>query len=77
MPSLCSSRIVRSKELCVRLGGISRVNLWRWERQGRIPKKRRIGPNICGWLESEVEDWFASTDLVGQDAPSAGREGCS
>ena len=58
---LCDTRIIRANELSERLG-ISRTSLWRWERQGRIPKKRDIGPNVSGWLESEIEEWFASTD---------------
>lgn len=54
-----SWRILRARELCERLG-ISRVTLWRWERAGLIPQKRKLGPNIIGWLESEVETWLAS-----------------
>lgn len=60
MPKLCESRIVRPKELCQRLE-ISRATLWRWERQGLMPKKRQLGPNAVGWLESEIEEWFATT----------------
>ena len=60
MNRVCTSRIVRTKELTERLG-ISRVTLWRWERQGRVPRKRQLGPNTVGWLESEIEAWFATT----------------
>jgi prophage regulatory protein len=56
---LCNSRIVRANELAELLG-ISRTTLWRWERQGRIPKKRRVGPNVTGWLASEIDAWWAS-----------------
>lgn len=55
--SLFASRLVRPAELAKTLG-VSRVTLWRWERAGRLPKKRHIGPNVVGWLESEIEDWF-------------------
>ncbi len=65
MAPLCDTRIIRAAELAERLG-ISRVTLWRWERAGRIPKKVIIGPNVSGWVEAEIEEWWA--------AKSEGRE---
>ena len=56
---LSNSRVVRTTELAERLG-ISRITLWRWEREGRIPRKRKIGPNVVGWLASEIDAWWAS-----------------
>ena len=40
--------------------GKSRATIWRWERAGLFPKRRKIGPNRIGWLESEVAAWVAS-----------------
>ena len=57
MHGVCESRILRANELARRLG-ISRVTLWRWERQGLIPPKLKLGPNTVGWLESEIEAWW-------------------
>jgi predicted DNA-binding transcriptional regulator AlpA len=37
-------------------GGASDMTLLRWERDGKFPR-RLIGPNICGWLASEVQEW--------------------
>lgn len=54
-------KFIRVNELCERLGGISRTTLWRWERRGLIPRKRQLGPNTVGWLESEIEAWFTAT----------------
>jgi prophage regulatory protein len=54
-----STRILRAAELAERLS-ISRVTLWRWERDGRIPPKRIVGPNVIGWLEGEIEEWMTS-----------------
>jgi prophage regulatory protein len=56
---LCSSRILRQKELAERLG-VSVVTIWRWERKGLLPPKHKIGPNTVGWLESEIEAWWAA-----------------
>lgn len=70
MDGVCSSRILRTNELAERLG-ISRVTLWRWERQGLVPRKRRLGPNTVGWLESEIEAWFATTAAVAPEHTDA------
>ena len=32
--------------------------LWRWERDGRFPKRIKIGPNSVAWLRCEVEEWL-------------------
>jgi predicted DNA-binding transcriptional regulator AlpA len=58
MTSINDTRIVRPAKLAERLG-ISRVTLWRWERKGLLPPKRRVGPNVVGWLEAEIDEWFA------------------
>jgi prophage regulatory protein len=57
MTPFSKSRILRSHELAAKLG-VSRVTLWRWERQGLLPGKTQIGPNIVGWLESEIDEWW-------------------
>ena len=77
MARLFNSRIVRIKELCERLE-VSRVTIWRWERKGLLPPSRRLGPNVVGWLESEIEEWFASTaspEPEGSEAAAASGEG--
>jgi prophage regulatory protein len=52
-------RLLRAAEVCERLG-ISRATLWRWERAGHLPARRRVGPNSVAWLEVEVEEFIAS-----------------
>lgn len=64
MATLCDTRIIRAAELAECLG-VSRVTLWRWERAGRIPPKRCIGPNVVGWLQSEIDEWFAAKEAGG------------
>ncbi len=54
-----NNRICREKEVLGTLG-ISRSTLWRWEYNGTFPRRRRIGPGIIGWLESEVQEWINS-----------------
>lgn len=59
MPGLCNSKILRRKKLSEVLG-VSEVTIWRWERKGLLPPKRQIGPNAVGWLESDIEEWWAA-----------------
>lgn len=60
-----SDRLLRAAEVCDLLS-VSRVTLWRWERAGNFPKRRKIGPNTVGWLKSEVETWLAERPVSGQ-----------
>lgn len=71
---LSNSRIVRTNELAERLG-ISRITLWRWEREGLIPRKRQIGPNVVGWLASEIDAWWASRSPPEEEENNAGGAG--
>lgn len=53
-----SNRILRFPEVRNRVGGVTNVTLWRWEKDGSFPKRIRIGGNSAGWLESEIDDWI-------------------
>jgi predicted DNA-binding transcriptional regulator AlpA len=69
----------------VQLIGMSRASLWRMEREGRFPVRRRVGIRRVGWLEGEVREWDCQT--VGSSRPvvirfsswrlCAGRASCS
>ena len=39
---------------------VSWSTLWKWEREGRFPLRRALGPNKVGWLASELEAWIES-----------------
>ena len=70
-------KILRTNEVAEILG-VSRVTLWRWERQGLLPAKRKIGPNTVGWFEDEILAWLASrptgSSSLGSCAESAAAE---
>jgi predicted DNA-binding transcriptional regulator AlpA len=51
--------ILRTTEV-IRLTGLSRTTLWRFERSGRFPARLRLGTNCVGWLEDEVLGWIQS-----------------
>jgi prophage regulatory protein len=72
--------LLRKKEAADRLGVTTRT-LERWERAGRFPARRRVGPNVVGWVEADVEEWIKSRERVpakaaplkarGSDGPGA------
>ena len=48
----------------VRLTGLSYSTIFRLEREGRFPARRRISENTVGWIASEVEDFIAQRVVV-------------
>ncbi len=36
----------------------SKPTIWRWEKEGLMPKKRKFGIRSVGWLKSEIEHWI-------------------
>lgn len=46
--------IIRKTQLAKELG-ITRVTLWRYIRDGIIPRPVKIGPRLEGWRRSTVE----------------------
>jgi prophage regulatory protein len=50
-------RCVSLSEVC-EIIPYSRSQIWRLERQGRFPKRVRIGPNRVAWLQTEIESWL-------------------
>lgn len=39
---------------------LSRTTIWRLEKSGRFPPRRRLTPNTVGWLSTDVESWIKS-----------------
>jgi len=35
------------------------------ENEGKFPKRRQLGANSVGWIESEVQEWIAERPQVG------------
>ena len=62
--------LISSGKLADRLG-VSRRTVWRWTKEGRLPKPRKLGDNTTRYDVAEVKAWiedqpFALTD---DDAP--------
>ena len=58
-----SDRYLRLPEVLA-LIGVSWRTLLRWERQGRFPKRYKIGPRIVAWKQSEIKQWFAERETA-------------
>lgn len=57
------NRIIREPERR-EITGISRVQWWRLEKKGQVPKRVRLGENSVGWQLSELLDWVRSRPKV-------------
>lgn len=62
--------LLRIEDVC-NLLGVSRTTLWRWRREGMFPQPRRVGPNVVGFLESEVDEWLQDRPVVGEGNEAA------
>jgi prophage regulatory protein len=57
--------IIREKALLKLIGNPGRTTLWRWEKNGQFPRRRKLGGRSVGWLRNEVLEWIASRPQVG------------
>jgi prophage regulatory protein len=46
------------------VSGLSRVTIWRMERNAKFPRRRQLSANSVGWLKSEVDAWVTSREQV-------------
>ncbi len=51
-------RIVRVAQ-AAQLLGVSRSTLWRWVRDGLMPRPIRLGPVARGWNQTDLERWLS------------------
>lgn len=40
--------------------GVSRVVAWKWEKEGRFPKRRKCGYKHVAWSMAELLEWCDS-----------------
>ena len=66
-----SDRFLRQPQV-LSLVGVSWRTLLRWEREGRFPKRYKIGPRAVRWKEGEIKQWFAEQGVASTSTrPSA------
>lgn len=56
---LSDLQFLSMKEVC-RLTGYSRTHIYRMERAGTFPRRRKLGLNKIAFLRSEYEEWARS-----------------
>ena len=54
-----TDRLLRTSDVLERTS-VSRRTIYDWMRDGLFPRPIQIGPRAVRWLESEVDEWFAS-----------------
>ena len=42
---------------------VSVATIYRWERIGHLPLRRKMGPSASGWLASEIQEWAENLPL--------------
>ncbi len=52
-----SVRLLRLPEILRRVP-YSEAHIWRLERDGKFPRRARLGANRVVWVEAEIEDWL-------------------
>lgn len=40
------------------------ATIWRWAREGTMPKPIKIGPNCTRWKLDEIEKWEAEREMA-------------
>lgn len=44
--------------------GLGYTTIFKLEREGKFPARRKLSPGRVGWLKSEVEVWLANRERV-------------
>lgn len=65
-----NNRILRFQEV-IDLTGLSRSTIQRKEQAGLFPKRKQLGLNSVGWLESDIQQWLENLPNVEQHKGAA------
>lgn len=56
-------RLLRIQEV-ISVTGISRMTIYRLEKDGAFPSRRRLGKNSVAWLDEDISGWVAARPAV-------------
>ncbi len=59
-------RLLRIRDV-IQITGLSRMTLYRLERAGNFPRRRRLGVQSVAWLESDLSHWVETRPAVLQE----------
>ena len=60
---MIQEKIIRFPELRERTG-LSRATIFRLERNGNFPKRRKIAAHSIGWILEEIIAWIDSRSII-------------
>lgn len=56
-------RLLRIQEV-ISVTGISRMTIYRLEKEGVFPSRRRLGKNSVAWRDDDISTWVASRPTI-------------
>ena len=56
-----ASPFLRKEGVC-KITGCSIATVWRWVKEGRLPKPYKLGPRFTVWKRSELEKFLGLTN---------------
>ncbi len=65
-------RLLRIQEV-ISVTGISRMTIYRLEKDGAFPSRRRLGKNSVAWLDDDISAWVAGRPSVAPETCSTDR----
>lgn len=60
---MVEDRFIRAGEV-QQLTGLNRVTVWRMEKRGEFPKRRKLTVKAVGWSLAEILRWMESREQV-------------
>jgi prophage regulatory protein len=65
---VASERLIGEPE-CREITDLSRSQRWRLERDGKFPRRLRLGPHTVRWRLSEILAWIADLPTASPERP--------
>lgn len=57
--------------------GLSGTTIWRRERDGEFPRRRRLGAGVVAWRSDEIEAWIEALPAADEGTAPASKSGVS
>jgi len=63
-------KLLRIREV-IDATGLSRMTIYRLERNGQFPKRRQLGENSVAWLDEDLKQWMTTRPVIANSAVPA------
>ncbi len=63
-------RMLRLPDVC-EVTGLSPTTVWRREKDGQFPRRRRLGMNIVAWRSDEISAWIEALPTADEEPEPA------